>query len=146
MSDYGRSINRVVLSFSLLALVFAAIYYVWGCVDIYLIGTKDYPGIVSDLFVLENSHETVSRWLVPFRALYFSIVTMTTLGFGDMYANAHDFIRGFFGHTILAIQVIIGYVLLGALVTRVAVLFTAGAPSATFFKDAKKKGSLRRSR
>lgn len=101
---------------------------------------KDDPGIVSNLFVLEGEQETVSPWLVPFRAVYFSIVTMTTLGFGDMYANAHSFLRGLFGHALLALQVILGYVLLAALVTRFAVLFTAGGPAGEFSKESKKKG------
>ena len=83
--------------------------------------------------------ETVSVGQVPFRALYFSIVTMTTLGFGDMYANvATEFdyryanIRCVCGHLLLVIQVTLGYVLLGALVTRFAVLFTAGGPAGKF--------------
>jgi hypothetical protein len=37
-----------------------------------------------------------------------------------------------FGHALLALQVILGYVLLGALVTRFAVLFTAGGPAGQF--------------
>jgi hypothetical protein len=37
---------------------------------------------------------------------------------------------------ILAVEVILGYVLLGALVTRFAVLFTAGGPAGTFSKGA----------
>jgi hypothetical protein len=57
---------------------------------------------------------------------------MTTLGFGDMYASAHSLFRGIFGHILLAFQVTLGYVLLGALVTRFAVLFTAGGPAGKF--------------
>jgi len=53
---------------------------------------------------------------------------MTTLGFGDMYANA----QSIWGHILLTFQVILGYVLLGALVTRFAVLFTAGGPAGKF--------------
>ena len=64
-------------------------------------------------------------------SLYFSVVTMTTLGFGDMYANAESIS----GHILLTIQVILGYVLLGALVTRFAVLFTAGGPAGKFADD-----------
>jgi hypothetical protein len=135
ISDYGLSTKRIIRTFFEWALVFAAVYYIWGFIDYYFVGIKDYPGIVSDLFVLEDKQESVSRWLVPFRAVYFSIVTMTTLGFGDMYANAHSFLRGFFGHVLLAFQVILGYVLLGALVTRFAVLFTAGGPSEKFANE-----------
>ncbi len=132
ISDYGISTKQIIRTFFKWALVFAAIYYAWGFIDYYFVGIKDYPGIVSDLFVLEDNQEAVSRWLVPFRAVYFSIVTMTTLGLGDMYANAHSFLRGLLGHTLLALQVILGYVLLGALVTRFAVLFTAGGPAGKF--------------
>jgi len=132
ISDYGISTKQIIKTFFKLAFVFAIIYYAWGFIDYYFIGIKDYPGIVSDLFVLEDKQDAVSRWLVPFRAVYFSIVTMTTLGFGDMYANAHSFLRGLFGHALLALQVILGYVLLGALVTRFAVLFTAGGPAGKF--------------
>jgi len=135
ISDYGLSAPRVMGVFFLLAVVFAAVYYAWGFIDYYFVGIRDYPGIVSDLFVLEDKQETVSCWLVPFRAVYFSIVTMTTLGFGDMYANAHNFLRGLLGHVLLAFQVILGYVLLGALITRFAVLFTAGGPAGEFAKE-----------
>ena len=138
ISDYGISTKQIIKTFFKLAFVFAIIYYIWGFIDYYLVGIKDYPGIVSDLFVLEDYQEAVSCWLVPFRAVYFSVVTMTTLGFGDMYANAHSFFRGLLGHVLLALQVILGYVLLGALVTRFAVLFTAGGPAGTFSKEKKK--------
>ena len=53
---------------------------------------------------------------------------MTTLGFGDIAANPDSWT----GQTLLMIQVILGYVLLGALVTRFAVLFTAGGPAGKF--------------
>ncbi len=137
ISDYGISAKRIIWTFFKWALIFAAIYYVWGCVDYYLVGVEDHPGIVTDLFVLMDGQEAVSCWLVPFRAVYFSVVTMTTLGFGDMYANAHSFARGLFGHTLLAFQVILGYVLLGALITRFAVLFTAGGPAGKFADEEK---------
>jgi hypothetical protein len=138
-SDYGRSTGRVIKTFFKLALAFAAIYYLWGFFDYYLLGIKDFPGIVSNLFVLEDTEQAVSPCLVPLRAMYFSIVTMTTLGLGDMYANAHNFLRGFFGHVVLAFQVILGYVLLGALVTRFAVLFTAGGPAGKFADEKEKE-------
>lgn len=135
ISDYGISTKQVIKTFFAWAVIFAGIYLAWGLIDYHLIGVKDYPGIVSNLFVMEDSQQAVSPWLVPFRAVYFSIVTMTTLGFGDMYANAHGFVRGLFGHLFLALQVILGYVLLGALVTRFAVLFTAGGPAGKFADD-----------
>ncbi len=132
ISDYGISTKQIIKTFFQWALIFAAIYLAWGLIDYHLVGLKDDPGIVSNLFVLEGEQETISPWLVPFRSIYFSIVTMTTLGFGDMYANAHSFMRGLFGHALLSLQVILGYILLGALVTRFAVLFTAGGPAGKF--------------
>ena len=138
ISDYGISTKQIIKTFFAWALMFAAVYLAWGLIDYHLVGLKDNPGIVSNLFVLEGEQETVSPWLVPFRSVYFSIVTMTTLGFGDMYANTNSFLRGLFGHALLAIQVILGYVLLGALVTRFAVLFTAGGPAGEFADEKRK--------
>jgi hypothetical protein len=143
VSDYGSSTGRIVGTFFTLALVFAAVYYASGFIDYYFLGTKDYPGVVSNLFVLEGKQEVVSCWLVPFRAAYFSIVTMTTLGFADMNASAYSFLRGLFGHMLLAVQVILGYVLLGALVTRFAVLFTAGGPAGEFADEKDDKEAKR---
>jgi len=139
LSDYGLSTLRVMKWFLIFAIFFAVVYYLWGAVDYHGFRIEDRPGIVSSLFVLEETGETVSGGQAPFRAIYFSIVTMTTLGFGDMYANvatnADDIytnVRCVCGHLLLTIQVIMGYVLLGALVTRFAVLFTAGGPSGKF--------------
>jgi uncharacterized protein YjbI with pentapeptide repeats len=123
ISDYGLSIVRIVATFFALAFVFANIYYHWGRIAP--------PGIVDNLFQVEKAtgeFVAVAWWLIPLRTLYFSIVTMTTLGFGDMYANA----QSIWGHILLSLQVILGYVLLGALVTRFAVLFTAGGPAGRF--------------
>lgn len=118
MSDYGRSTGRVMLTFLALALGFAAVYYICGVLHP--------PGIVTNLF--EGPEGPVPTWLVPIRVLYFSVVTMTTLGFGDMYANCQSLL----GHVLLTLQVLLGYVLLGALVTRLAILFGSSGPSARF--------------
>jgi len=122
MSDYGMSTARVVGVFFLLAFLFAGIYA--------NLAYWQPPGIVSNLEVQPEIGEAAlhyfSRALI--RPVYFSVVTMTTLGFGDMYANKGSIA----GHVILAVQVILGYVLLGALVTRFAVLFTAGGPAGKF--------------
>lgn len=134
ISDYGLSTRQIITLFFKLVILFAAIYYVWGSIDHYLMGVQNRPGIVSNLFV-DRYGLKIAWWLVPLRTLYFSIVTMTTLGFGDMYANA----QSFWGHILLSIQVVLGYVLLGALVTRFAVLFTAGGPAGNFSEDEKRK-------
>ncbi len=118
LSDYGLSTGRIVTTFFVLASVFALLYY--------FAAMAAPPGVVNSL--LEGKEGVVPGWLVPIRAIYFSVVTMTTLGFGDMHANC----QSFWGHVLLTLQVLLGYVLLGALVTRFAVLFTAGGPAGRF--------------
>lgn len=112
MSDYGRSTLRILGTFFSLALVFAAVYYF-------------VPGLVQDL------HGTGKWYSDMVRACYFSVVTMTTLGFGDMYANKGSMV----GHILLMLQVLFGYVLLGALVTRFSVLFKSGVVMCKFSKN-----------
>jgi len=127
LSDYGISTWRVIIWFLVLSLLFATIYancaYWWPL------------GIVSNLEVEPHLPMWHYFLLLLFRPIYFSIVTMTTLGFGDMYANA----QSIWGHILLSLQVIMGYVLLGALVTRFAVLFTAGGPAGRFADEKEKK-------
>ena len=107
-SDYGRSTGRIVMTFFTLAVVFALVYWLA-------------PGFVMVKDMVGNIR---GFW----HALYFSVVTMTTLGFGDIAANPDSWC----GQTLLMLQVILGYVLLGALITRFAVLFTAGGPAGKF--------------
>jgi uncharacterized protein YjbI with pentapeptide repeats len=108
ISDYGLSTIRILITFALLALAYAVVYFCCpGCVYIY----GEEVQFVSFL-----------------HATYFSVVTMTTLGFGDIAANP----KSTLGLLLLMSQVILGYVLLGALVTRFAVLFTAGGPAGKF--------------
>ena len=114
-SDYGVSTRRIIWTFFLLAVLFAAIYTIGGlCWE---------SGMVTHL--TEDDDGALPKWLVPWRALYFSVVTQTTLGFGDMFANA----RGIAGHGLLMVQVILGYILLGVLIYRVTNLFQAGGPA-----------------
>jgi uncharacterized protein YjbI with pentapeptide repeats len=136
ISDYGISTKRIIRTFISVSMVFAIIYYLFGAIEYYYFGISDNPGIVANLFVDENG--PIEWCLVPIRSIYFSIVTMTTLGFGDMYANAHNYNWGWLGHIILSFQVILGYVLLGALITRFAVLFAAGGPAGKFADEKKK--------
>jgi uncharacterized protein YjbI with pentapeptide repeats len=117
-SDYGISTWRIIGWFFGLALVFAAIYYLWGLISP--------PGIIDFLFVDGNGVK-IAGLLVPVRAVHFSVVIMT-VGFTNMHANAHSF----WAHILVGSQMILGFVLLGALVTRFAVLFTAGGPAGKF--------------
>jgi len=124
VSDYGLRTWRIIATFFMLALIFAALYY--------LAAILSPPGVVNNL--LQSNEGVVPGWLVPVRAFYFSVVTMTTLGFGDMHANCQSLC----GHVLLTLQVLLGYVLLGALVTRFAVLFTAGGPAGRFAESTAK--------
>jgi hypothetical protein len=127
LSDYGLSTWRIIIWFFGLAAFFATIYANCACW---------WPGgIVSNLTVEPHSPIWHYFLLLLLRPIYFSVVTMTTLGFGDMYANT----QSIWGHVLLTVQVILGYVLLGALVTRFAVLFTAGGPAGRFADETNKK-------
>ncbi len=108
MSDYGISTLRIIAWFFGLAFMFALIYRSW-------------PGLV----MVRGGADHLRGFV---HALYFSVVTMTTVGFGDIAANPDSHC----GQILLMIQVVLGYVLLGALVTRFAVLFTAGGPAGKF--------------
>ena len=84
------------------------------------------PGLVANLFE-HPQNPTLSR-LTFFRALYFSIVTTTTLGFGDIYAQPGSI----WGHILLSFQVILGYVILGALVTCLGILYNSDGPAGKY--------------
>jgi len=122
LSDYGRSGKRLIMGFCLFSFLFASIYFYWGDYEYSKCGVRDCPGFVEGLFVKDGNE--VRPDIVPLRAVYFSVVTMTTLGFGDMYAMAGSW----WGHILLMIQVLLGYVLLGALVTRFAIMFQEEGP------------------
>jgi len=143
ISNYGLSTWRIIATFFALAVIFATVYFVWGAFDYYCLCIKDQPGIVKDLFIPLKAEKPMSDVyygaIIYFRSVYFSIVTMTTLGFGDMYANpTRAGCRWWIGHLFLIVQVILGYVLLAALVTRFAVLFTAGGPAGEFAEKEQK--------
>jgi hypothetical protein len=125
VSNYGLSTGRIIITFFVLAVAFACIYYICGLIAP--------PGIVDYLFVDANGVE-IAWWLVLIRAIHFSVVIMT-VGFTNMHANAHSF----WAHILVSLQMILGFVLLGALVTRFAVLFTAGGPAGKFADENKKE-------
>jgi hypothetical protein len=111
MTDYGTSTIRIILWFVCFAIGFGVLYHFLENAGL---------SVVSDLAIKEKP------WLQLLRSMYFSVVTMTTLGLGDIYAQKSSYL----GHALLMVQVILGYVLLGALVTRLGVLFTSEAPAA----------------
>lgn len=93
--DYGRSLFKVTFYAFLIASIYATFYTLdmtlgWGLMD------------------YSNSAQS---WFTPF---YYSIVTYTTLGFGDVTANT------WLGEIIIISEVIIGYFTLGLLLSILA--------------------------
>ncbi len=124
LSDYGSSTVRLICCFLVFAAIFAVIYLIPTTAPSWTpdVLTMDCEPLIANLEVVgDDSASHVSGWRLAFRAFYFSIVTMTTLGFGDMYANPNNWL----GHVLLMVQVLIGYVLLGALITRLGILFNS---------------------
>ena len=110
ISDFGISTKRIVKAFLFLSCLFALLY--WCC-----------PWMLDGKITWEQ--EPTFKAFV--HDLYFSVVTMTTLGFGDVHAKAECW-QGMIGQSVLMIHVIIGYVLLGSLVTRLGIVFTGLGP------------------
>ncbi len=93
--DYGRSLLKVTFYAFLIASVYSFIY----SLDMYLDwGLMDYSS-------------SAQSWFTPF---YYSIVTYTTLGFGDVTANT------WLGEMIIISEVIVGYFTLGLLLSILA--------------------------
>ncbi len=101
MSDYGQSTIRIIISFCANTVIFGVIYYL-------------YPWLIKDSGGIESS--SLLRFV---RSIYFSIVTMTTLGFGDIHANPTSILS----HIVLSLHVCIGYILLGVIIIRFSILF-----------------------
>jgi len=107
LSDWGLSTWRIVASFLVLGVAFAVAYWAWPqCVRV-----EGGGGELGFLY-----------------AVYLSIVTMTTLGFGAVQADPACVV----GQGVIAAQVVVGYVLLAAGSARLVVMFTAGGPAEAF--------------
>lgn len=161
LSDYGMSTGKIIKSFLLLSVLFSIIYllpgfcpcpstdpafnpascdctftppYAWT--DYYAVSSPcEGRGLIKNLLYDESTRKPFPPGTAACRSLYFSVVTMTTLGFGDMHAMPGSLI----GYLVLSIQVILGYVLLGALITRLAILFTSDGPAKVFSKKSNDK-------
>jgi uncharacterized protein YjbI with pentapeptide repeats len=110
ISDYGMSTSRIIVSFFGFAFVFAAAYRLW-------------PNMVEF-----NTTSGIREFQSFLHAFYFSVTNMTTLGLAGISASPGSWQ----GQLSLITQVILGYVLLAALITRLLVLFTSGGPSCDF--------------
>ena len=112
-SDYGRSISRWTLVSLILAIVFACLYTpLPDCVTYWIPGFKPYAHWLNMYWpqLIDNTAppgEPVYIW----SSLYFSIVTFTTLGFGDIVAAT------FTARILVTLEVIVGYIMLGGLIS-----------------------------
>ncbi len=112
-SNCGRSISRwaaLSISFALFFGIIFADYHVWSWL----------PDWIQSILIsldptMHYSTELKLSWFTPY---YFSIVTFTTLGFGDVTPTNTA------GQLWLAIEVIIGYIMLGGLLTLFATNMT----------------------
>ncbi|MCP4747344.1 MAG: hypothetical protein GY874_14570 [Desulfobacteraceae bacterium] len=121
LSNYGSSTKRIIKAFFIISAIFCFIYWFFA------VFPNTESSIIADLRQVENG--PAFGWMHTLaRSFYFSIVTMTTLGFGDMHAVKSGGWQGYLGYFFLSLQVILGYVLLGALVTRMGILFMSEAP------------------
>ena len=100
ITDYGSSTGRVLMSLLIVSLVFAVLYTL-------------FPSLTSEHV------EKLSPGLRFIRSLYFSVVTTTTVGFGDISASNTSIVS----NVVVILHVMIGYMLLGALIVRLGILF-----------------------
>jgi len=98
------------------------------------------------LKVIEKAKEACKHSGYGIADHFLDVTKMVPLGsgsqrdIGDMHANPSSMA----GHILLTLQVLTGYVLLGALITRLSILFTAGGPSANFVNERTVWGGLKR--
>jgi hypothetical protein len=106
-SDYGRSLGLWAFWSLLLVLCFGTVYSDLPC-PAFLQGT--YVGRVLGWLdpVMSVTSGTPENW---FTGYYFSIVTFSTLGFGDVHAG------NLAGQLWTSLEVVLGYVMLGGLIS-----------------------------
>lgn len=116
-SDYGRSPKQLIISFLMVCLCYSILYWL-------------IPGATS-------GNDGMDLNLA--QSLYFSVVTMTTLGFGDIYANKLSYLS----QVLVVTHVLCGYVILGALLAVLSNLFNSDGPPEGLIKHPNKSRSIR---
>lgn len=128
VTDYGSSTKRIIGTFFALAFIFCLIYWLLAMIP----GSQSIIDELRQISGTDSSKSPITfGWMHTLaRSFYFSVVTMTTLGFGDMHAAKTGGLPSYIGYLFLSLQVLLGYIFLGALVTRLGILFTGEAPAA----------------
>lgn len=95
LTDCGRSMSRVILCSAFLAIAFGLIFY--------LLGEQAF----------DISHRESLGWS-PLTMMYYSVVTFTTLGFGDITPRTPA------AAALVMVEVVTGYLMLGILISILA--------------------------
>ena len=105
--NYGTSVYRWFSTSVFFIVFFGFVFSSLPCPGVI---STDYPKIADLLYRMnpETNISSIENWYTPF---YFSIVTFTTLGFGDVTPN------NFPAQIWISLEVIIGYIMLGGLIT-----------------------------
>jgi len=112
INDYGTSVIGILYTFFISVVVFTGIYH---CFPKYVENLVTKKGVLS-----KQRRGTPSL----IRSIYFVVVTMTTLGLGDIYPSPKYKV----GYILTMCQVLVGYFLLAQFVTYLGILFTSGGP------------------
>lgn len=106
-TDYGSSTIRLLSVFVGITLFFAGLYLLL-------------PHVTNDVLLNESEISLLSIS----RAIYFAVIIMTSVGFGDISAAETSIL----GHVVMLVQALIGYILLGAFLVRIGILFQGEFP------------------
>ncbi|MZP29760.1 hypothetical protein GTO91_08585 [Heliobacterium undosum] len=103
-SNYGESLSRWMITSSLIVIVFGIIFSAPSC-------PQFFPEDLKQFLYSAKPEIKVSSELSFYTPFYFSIVTFTTLGYGDITPN------NLYAHIWVTLEVIVGYFMLGGLIT-----------------------------
>ncbi|AFA47793.1 pentapeptide repeat-containing protein [Acetobacterium woodii] len=109
ITDYGSSTIRLLIVFLATTLIYATLY-AFG------------PHLTNDLIL----NTSTNHLLIFIRSLYFSVIVMTGLGFGEINAFPYSYL----GHIVILLESLMGYILLGAFLVRIGILFQGEFPVA----------------
>lgn len=130
---YGQaSLWRLVALFFGVIVFFAQLYLAPLYANLYLGENEFNPLLKDEAWPYGCGDSSINRvWVVitaNIRAVYFSTIVVTTLGFGDIAATpTHSGFPSFlFGHLFVFLEVLVGYMLYSAILARLLSVFQEG--------------------